>query len=150
MTRFSLLLAAFLLLFPAHGAQDVFPASLEAIEYPVLAIQARISGTVEVELAIAADGTVDEVRRISGHILLVRALEEGIKRWRFLPRCLSKQQSARTVLPLKVTFILEGETEYRPRTRFRYVYPDRVFITAENLHWQPLGQGHSPDAARDE
>jgi TonB family protein len=121
-------------------AQDVFPTSLESFEYPILAIQARISGTVELQVVINPDGVVTEVRRIGGHTLLARAAEVGIKRWTFSSRRPSREQVGVIVLPLKVTFILEGETEYRPRSRLRYVYPDQIFIIAENMHWQPSAQ----------
>lgn len=123
------------------GAQGPFPIALETFEYPILAIQARISGTVELQLVIAPDGVVTEVRRTGGHTLLAQAAEEGIKRWKFSSRCPSPEQVGVMVLPLRVTFVLEGETDHRPRTRLRYVYPDRLFITAENLHWQPSAQG---------
>jgi len=150
MNTLSLIVAVLLALSPTHGAQDAFPAYLETIEYPILAIQARISGTVELEITIAPDGTVSRVRGISGHNLLVRAAEEGIKRWRFLPRCSSRKQMERMVIPLRVKFVLEGETEYRPRARLRYVYPDSLIVIAENLHWQPLVHGHSADAGKQE
>ena len=122
------------------SARDLFPTTLESFDYPILAIQARISGTVELQVVIAPDGIVTEARRTAGHALLAQAPEEGIKRWRFSSMCPSREQIGVMVRPLRVTFVLEGETDHRPRTRLRYVYPDRLFITAENLHWQPSAQ----------
>lgn len=143
------LAAAVFVIADIGSAQDLFPTALESFEYPTLAIQARISGTVELQLMIAPDGVVTEVRRIGGHSLLARAAEEGIKRWRFSPRCPSREQVEVMLLPLKVTFVLEGATNSRPRTRLQYFYPDRLLITAENLHWQPSAQMSPVGGRRD-
>jgi len=54
-------------------------------EYPPLAKEARIQGTVKVEAIIATDGTVRDLRVISGHPLLVQAAVNAVRQWRFQP-----------------------------------------------------------------
>jgi protein TonB len=58
-------------------------------EYPSLAKMARIQGTVILEAIIAKDGTVRELRALSGHPLLVKAALEAVQRWRYLPTLLN-------------------------------------------------------------
>jgi TonB family protein len=47
--------------------------------YPTLARQARISGTVEVEVRVRQDGTVESVQVISGHPMLIYAALESAR-----------------------------------------------------------------------
>ncbi len=54
-------------------------------EYPELARSMRISGTVRVIVVIAPSGTVESVRAIGGHPLLVEAATNAVKRWKFEP-----------------------------------------------------------------
>lgn len=58
-------------------------------EYPSLARMARIQGTVILEAIIAKDGTVRELRALSGHPLLVKAALEAVEGWRYLPTLLN-------------------------------------------------------------
>lgn len=53
--------------------------------YPPLAKQAKISGTVRLEAIIGCGGTVDNLRVISGHPLLLPAALEAVKQWRYRP-----------------------------------------------------------------
>ena len=57
--------------------------------YPALAKMARIQGTVRLDAVINQDGTVWDLRVISGHPLLVRAALEAVKRWRYKPTLLN-------------------------------------------------------------
>jgi TonB family protein len=56
--------------------------------YPPLAQQARIQGTVRLEVLIAADGAVKQVRLISAHPMLAGAVLEAVKKWRYRPTLL--------------------------------------------------------------
>jgi TonB family protein len=49
--------------------------------YPPLAKQARISGVVHLQAIIAKDGTVADLKVISGHPLLIPAALEAVKTW---------------------------------------------------------------------
>jgi TonB family protein len=49
--------------------------------YPPLAKQARISGVVHLQAIISKDGTMQDLRVISGHPLLIPAALEAVKNW---------------------------------------------------------------------
>ena len=49
--------------------------------YPPLAKQARISGVVHLQTIIAKDGTVRDIRVLSGHPLLIPSALEAVKNW---------------------------------------------------------------------
>jgi TonB family protein len=53
--------------------------------YPPLARQARIQGTVRLQIVVARDGTVQEVNVLSGHPLLVQAAIDAVRQWRYQP-----------------------------------------------------------------
>jgi protein TonB len=57
--------------------------------YPPLAIIARIQGTVRLEAIINKDGTIQDLKVLSGHPLLVKAAIEAVARWRYQPTLLN-------------------------------------------------------------
>jgi protein TonB len=57
--------------------------------YPPLARQIHLSGSVSVEVMLALDGRVETARAISGHPLLVTAAVEAARGWRFEPTLLN-------------------------------------------------------------
>jgi protein TonB len=57
-------------------------------EYPVLAKEAHIAGTVVIEAIIDEHGNVTEARAISGHPLLVQAALKAVSRRRYEPTIL--------------------------------------------------------------
>jgi protein TonB len=59
--------------------------------YPPIAMQARIQGTVVLQAVIAKDGTVKDLRVISGHPLLVPAALNAVQFWRYKPYVLNDQ-----------------------------------------------------------
>jgi protein TonB len=54
-------------------------------EYPALARQARIQGTVVLQAVIGKDGTVQNLRVISGHPMLTAASIAAVKQWLYKP-----------------------------------------------------------------
>jgi protein TonB len=58
-------------------------------EYPPLAKMARIQGTVRLDAVISKDGTIQDLKVISGHPLLVRAALDAVQRWRYQPTLLN-------------------------------------------------------------
>jgi protein TonB len=58
-------------------------------EYPSLARQARIQGSVILQALIGKDGSVQNLRVISGHPMLIQAALEAVKQWRYRPYYLS-------------------------------------------------------------
>jgi protein TonB len=62
-----------------------------------------VSGTVTLEATLTADGSVNEIRVISGHPLLVEAAVECVKQWRYEPTMLNGTPVA-VILTAKVNF----------------------------------------------
>ena len=58
-------------------------------EYPPLAKMARISGEVRLDALISKDGTIQNLKVISGHPLLVSAAMAAVQRWRYQPTLLN-------------------------------------------------------------
>lgn len=54
-------------------------------EYPEIARRMNISGTVKMEIVIAADGTIKSTKVLGGHPLLVDAVQRALKRWKYAP-----------------------------------------------------------------
>src|SRR3954451_23011478 len=55
------------------------------LEYPAIAKQLHLGGTVEVEVNIAEDGTVESVKVVSGNPVLTRAATAAVSKWKFKP-----------------------------------------------------------------
>jgi protein TonB len=58
-------------------------------EYPQMAKMTHTEGTVEFEAVIGKDGTIEELKVLRGHPLLVRAALEAVRRWRYQPTLLN-------------------------------------------------------------
>ena len=58
-------------------------------KYPALAISARIQGSVVLAAVISKSGTIDNLRLISGHPMLVPAAIAAVSRWRYRPYILN-------------------------------------------------------------
>ncbi len=58
-------------------------------EYPPLAKMARIQGVVRLEALIDKDGTIKDLKMVSGHPLLVKSALEAVSRWRYKPTLLN-------------------------------------------------------------
>ncbi|HXY14830.1 MAG TPA: TonB family protein [Terriglobales bacterium] len=60
-------------------------APLPATEYPLLAGQMSVQGSVLMQALIAPDGAVEDLRVLSGPTILVSAAREAVRQWRFKP-----------------------------------------------------------------
>jgi protein TonB len=58
-------------------------------QYPPLARQARIQGTVRFNAVIGRDGTIQNLQMARGHPLLVPAATEAVRQWRYHPTLLN-------------------------------------------------------------
>ncbi|HXW16221.1 MAG TPA: energy transducer TonB [Terriglobia bacterium] len=58
-------------------------------EYPPLAKMARIQGVVRLDAIISKDGSIQDLKVISGHPLLVKSALEAVQRWRYQPTLLN-------------------------------------------------------------
>jgi protein TonB len=54
-------------------------------QYPLAARSARVQGSVVMHAVVGTDGTVQQLRVISGNPLLVNAAMEAVKKWRYSP-----------------------------------------------------------------
>ena len=85
-----LLAAAFALAADPQLHLDEAQAKKAAIDkpappYPLTARQLKISGDVHLDAIVAADGTVEEVRIVTGNLVLTKPAAETVKKWRFKP-----------------------------------------------------------------
>ena len=53
--------------------------------YPETARQFRLSGVVKVQVVIGPDGQIKDAKVIGGHPLLVNAVQETLKNWKYTP-----------------------------------------------------------------
>jgi len=54
-------------------------------DYPEIARRMHITGTVKMEIVIAADGTITSMKVLGGHPLLVDAVQKALKKWKYAP-----------------------------------------------------------------
>lgn len=59
--------------------------------YPALARSARIQGTVVLQAFISKDGSIENLRLLSGHPMLAPAAIEAVKQWRYRPYILNNE-----------------------------------------------------------
>lgn len=59
--------------------------------YPTIAKSARVSGTVELHAIIAKDGTIRDLRLVSGPEMLRQAAMDAVRTWRYRPYKLDNQ-----------------------------------------------------------
>jgi periplasmic protein TonB len=76
-------------------------------EYPALAKQARIQGTVVLRAVIDRDGVIQNLQMISGHPLLVQAAMNAVRQWRYRPFYLN-DQAVEVETEVRVNFSLSG------------------------------------------
>ena len=75
-------------------------------EYTPLAKMARIQGVVRLEAVISRDGTIQDLKMLSGHPLLVKAAMEAVQKWRYQPTLLNGEP-VEVVTEIDVNFTLQ-------------------------------------------
>src|SRR5437660_7629158 len=75
--------------------------------YPPLARQARIQGTVVLQAEISKDGSIQNLRLISGHPMLAPSAIEAVKQWRYKPYYLNGEP-VEVETQITVIFSLSG------------------------------------------
>jgi periplasmic protein TonB len=76
-------------------------------EYPTLAKQARIQGTVLLRAVIDREGKIENLQVVSGHPMLVAAALKAVQQWRYRPYYLNEQPVEVETL-ITVRFLLSG------------------------------------------
>jgi len=74
-------------------------------QYPQLAKQARIQGTVRFNAVIGKDGTIQNLTLVSGHPLLVPSAQEAVRQWVYQPTLLNGE-AVEVVTTIDVNFTL--------------------------------------------
>lgn len=77
-------LAAMMLAVTLH-AEDRAVKQRVAPVYPEIAKRMGITGVVEVQATVAANGKVTAVKTVSGNHMLASAAEDAVQRWKFVP-----------------------------------------------------------------
>lgn len=67
-------------------------------EYPQLAQRLHVHGAARVQFTVTPDGAVKDVHELGGHPVLVEALVEAVKQWKYEPA------SKETLVEVKATF----------------------------------------------
>ena len=75
--------------------------------YPPLARQARVQGTVVLQAVIGKDGTIENLRVVSGHPMLTSSALEAVKQWRYKPYYLNGEP-VEVDTTINVNFTLAG------------------------------------------
>jgi len=83
MMRFVVLVAVFGTML-AHG-EDCGPVYVNAPRYPLLAFQARVSGRVQIEMEVQANGSIGGIGRFDGDKIFRVASESAVRAWKFQP-----------------------------------------------------------------
>ena len=74
--------------------------------YPPIAKQLRIQGDVQLTALIARDGSIEGLKVISGHPMLIPAALQAVSQWRYKPYILNGSPTE-VETTIKVTFRLE-------------------------------------------
>jgi periplasmic protein TonB len=75
--------------------------------YPPLARQARISGTVVLHAVISKDGSIENLSLVSGHPMLAPAAIDAVKQWKYKPYLLNGEP-VEVDTEVQVNFTLAG------------------------------------------
>lgn len=79
-------------------------------EYPALARQARIQGTVRFSVLLATDGTVKHITLLGGHPLLVQPATEAVKQWVFNTTLLNGEP-VEVITEVDLNFTMSGNED---------------------------------------
>jgi len=72
-------------------------------DYPPMARQLKIEGSVELEALVAESGAVEKVSIISGNPVLTRPAAEAVKKWKFAPFT-ADGKAVKALVPISMSF----------------------------------------------
>jgi protein TonB len=75
--------------------------------YPPLAKQARIQGSVVLQAVIGKDGTIQNLRAVSGHPMLIQSAIDAVRQWKYKPYFLNGE-AVEVDTQVTVNFTLAG------------------------------------------
>lgn len=81
----ALVLSLVVVFFPAGSRSQENRKLIKKVDpvYPDLARKMNMTGTAKVEVTIATDGSVKDVKTLGGNPVLVQAVEEAVKQWKY-------------------------------------------------------------------
>lgn len=108
-----LIIAASLACFAQSAPRRVAKAeALKAVvskvnpDYPTMAKQLHVQGTVELEAVVAETGAVEDVKIVSGNPILTSPSATALKQWKFTPFT-SEGKAVKALAPVSFNFRLE-------------------------------------------
>ncbi len=132
----NILVLAAMLLVVCLNAEDGGPVHVVGMPYVAEAREARIQGVVRLACALNSDGSVADIRVLSGHKVFLQAVLENARQWKF-PAGDERNGRERTAL-LIYEFKLTGPVcGGRYKEQFAFDQPDRVRVTSEYPCFQP-------------
>jgi protein TonB len=72
-------------------------------DYPPMAKQLKIEGSVELEAVVAETGAVEKVNIMSGNPVLTRPAVEAVRKWKFSPFT-TQGKAVKALVPISLTF----------------------------------------------
>jgi protein TonB len=91
----------------SSGVSQGLRIKFQQPNYPPLARQARIQGTVILHAVIGKDGAIENLTLVSGHPMLAPAAIEAVKQWRYKPYLLNGEP-VEVDTEIQVNFTLAG------------------------------------------
>ena len=82
----------------AHGQETRKPLNNPTPTYPETARRFRLTGVVKVQVLVAPDGQIKDVKVLGGHPVLVSAVQDALKNWKYAPA------SGETMVSLEFSF----------------------------------------------
>jgi periplasmic protein TonB len=73
--------------------------------YPENARRARVEGAVTLSGIVSSEGTLQEIRVVSGHPLLIEAALDCVRKWRYRPGTLN-EQPIEMPITIRIVFVL--------------------------------------------
>jgi protein TonB len=72
-------------------------------DYPAIAKQLKIEGSVELEAVVAENGSVEKVNIVSGNPVLTRPAADAVKKWKYAPFT-SEGKTVKALVPVTLSF----------------------------------------------
>jgi len=95
----------------SHGGVRITREAAQSVDvsvppdYPLLARQMKVQGVVSLQALIARDGSIEELKILSGPEILATAAREAVKQWHFKPY-LQNGQPVETQAKITVNFTI--------------------------------------------
>ncbi len=136
MTPGKMAMLALLLFMTNLEAQEWVPVHVVGMGYVQEARDVRIAGVVRLKCLLNSDGSVADVKVLSGHRIFIDAVLENARQWRFATSGKRSHTGAEALLiyEFKLTSPICG----RPyKENFVFDQPDRVVVSSEFPCWKP-------------